>query len=168
MKLWKDMNCNEQCELKAAYAAGKTIQSLGHHSGEWRSILGKSGPSWLDNYAYRVKPEAKSAEMKLWRDLTDTEKGALLLAYHKGKVIQFFSRGYGVWVDCADLNGPAWAGDDTYRVKPEPTMVELTGACYSYGWVMDTHKDKWCSHVITFNLIDGEPDCRSVKMEKLK
>jgi hypothetical protein len=106
--------------------------------------------------------------MKPWKYLTDTEKGALLLAYHEGKVIQFYSRAYCQWLDCTSTGSPAWAGDDTYRVKPEPVVVELTGACYSYGWVIDSHKDKWCSHKVTFNLVDGEPDCSSVKMEKLK
>lgn len=64
----------------------------------------------------------------LWRDMTDAEKGALLLAHHQGKVIEWngVSEKKGEWIgwdecdeDClwdGGFDGHGFA----YRIKPEP------------------------------------------------
>ena len=54
-----------------------------------------------------------------------------------------------------------------YRIAPELKVetVTLTTA-KAYDW-LSVRESKCGSHRITFNLIDGEPDCTSVKMEKL-
>ena len=97
----------------------------------------------------------------LWRDMTPEQKGALLMAHHEGKVIETFYAGK--WKVCQ----PEWVDECAYRVRTEPRRetVVLHGA--GYEW---TQADLPCeddTHRITFDLLDGEPDCASIKMEKL-
>jgi len=103
---------------------------------------------------------------KMWGEMTDEEKGALLLAAHEGKKIEFFVPGAcGVkWVPAR----PNWKATCAYRVRPE--RKRETVIVYS-GWVehgvWSQTEDFNDTHRITFDLVDGEPDCDSVKMEKL-
>lgn len=64
-----------------------------------------------------------------------------------------------------------WSSDRAYRVKPASKVVTVTlyggreGDTAEYGFyeigaVVQSHR-------ITFNLIDGKPDCASIKMEEL-
>jgi hypothetical protein len=97
---------------------------------------------------------------KLWRDMTPEEKGALLLAKHEGKVIEcYFLSG---WVEC----NPEWYENFAYRVRPEPNRETVT-----YTWEEDvlavSSLNMEGTHRITFDLIDGKPDCDSIKMEEL-
>ena len=85
---------------------------------------------------------------KLWRDMTPEEKGALLLAHHEGKVIEA-NEGDG-WFDAH----PYWAPNSAYRVRPEPKR-EVAKLYAQPGYR------------ITFDLVDGEPDCASIKMERI-
>jgi len=105
-------------------------------------------------------------EMKLWQDMTPEQKGALLLAYHEGKVIEYLYAGQ--WVAAIR---PYWCRGSAYRVKPEPVVKtkELFGG-YSaefdnIGFFQNRYKD--AAHKITFNVVDGEIDVTSIKMEKL-
>lgn len=100
---------------------------------------------------------------KLWRDMTPEEKGALLLAHHEGKTIELFIGDDG-WSACS----PYWADDVAYRVKPEPVVETISiysvrPCCGLFG----PDRDSDDTHRITFDVIDGVPDCASVKMEKL-
>ena len=82
--------------------------------------------------------------MKTWSELSDIEKGALLLAHHQGKTIQYL-RNYVGWIDVVK---PSFAANRRYRVKP---VVDLRSIPYK-------------GYTITFKLIDGVPDCNSVRM----
>lgn len=103
-----------------------------------------------------------SDKTKLWRDMTAEEKGALLLAVHDGGQLQY--KHNLDWQNCNDV----FSGNYAYRIKPDPKVetVTITGGdgsgfgFYQNGGVNNTHR-------ITFNLIDGKPDCASVKMEEL-
>lgn len=177
MKLWKDMSHADKEGLKAAHHRGWTIQFFSLMGREWDDC-GAAGPSWLDNYAYRVKPETKEETMKLWKDMTACEKGALLLAYHEKKVIEYRSTWDDNWYSATKGGGLTlgWHDDNYYyRVKPEPVVTEVVrygqvcdgvepwGGGFAYSMVQgrkDTHK-------ITFNLVYGVPDCNSIKMIKL-
>jgi hypothetical protein len=85
-----------------------------------------------------------------------------------GGAVQIFSDGG--WTDW--LN-PMWTPSMTYRVKPTPpapkveTVTLLT--CAEYNWVpyREHHCGNLSTHRITFDLIDGEPDCASIRMVKL-
>ena len=84
--------------------------------------------------------------MKTWSELSDIEKGALLLAHHQGKTIQYL-RNYVGWIDVVK---PSFAANRRYRVKP--VVVTRTLAYENYR--------------VKFEIIDGVPDCNSVRMEK--
>jgi hypothetical protein len=68
------------------------------------------------------------------------------------------------WKDCPR---PAWLEGQAYRVKPAPiretvTLIGNVNSGFDYsGWTTNTHR-------IQFDLIDGKPDCASIKMEPLE
>jgi len=106
----------------------------------------------------------------LWRDMTDAEKGALLLAHHEGKVIE-------VWVvdHHASWWGEKavsyWRDDLAYRVRPEPKRET------AYLWASFPDGIK---AIGTIELLEGEPQkssirlsgeqpvCDSIRMEPVK
>ena len=69
--------------------------------------------------------EFLNEDKRSWKDLTDEEKGKLLLAFHEGKVIQEWSE-YDWFDDCLS---PVWA-DGIWRIKPEP--VKQVHWCNDY------------------------------------
>ena len=119
---------------------------------------------WVDHYHVFDRSDFRP---KIWRDMTSEEKGALLLAEHEGKVIECWN----VEEWCA-IDVPYWFDDCAYRVRPEPERETVfMGICqerdkhwiassYSYPSVGHTHR-------ITFDLVDGKPDCASIKMERI-
>ena len=66
----------------------------------------------------------------LWRDMTQEEKGALLLAHHEGKVIEFWANSIDKWVD----HHPTWSDRLSYRIKPEPKVETSEGTCWAYHY----------------------------------
>ena len=105
-----------------------------------------------ENMLFRIISRASDTP-KLWRDMTDEEKGALLLAHHEGKVIE--SHHGDMWRHSIT---PAWFGDSAYRVKPEPNTQVVH--------LMNFH-ELAKGHAIVFSVIDGTPDCTSIRMEAL-
>jgi hypothetical protein len=64
---------------------------------------------------------------KTWGEMTDAEKGALLLAHHEGKLIEFFYK-----QDWFANSTSWWDSNTAYRVRPEPTYLPLeAGRKYS-------------------------------------
>jgi hypothetical protein len=61
---------------------------------------------------------------------------------------------------------PLWTVTATYRVKPA-LRVEKVGGYYSRSHGLLHFRANECTHKITFDLIDGEPDCASIRMVKL-
>ena len=99
----------------------------------------------------------------LWRDLSDAEKGALLLARHEGKLIEYFNPTHKSWHE--PLAG--WVSFDdmgAYRIEPRVVKRMWTGTVEAGFGGTDDLND---THMITFNTIDGEPDLLSIKMEKI-
>ena len=95
--------------------------------------------------------------------MTPEEKGALLLAAHEGKVIEYKGPSSD-WT----VGTPFWAESHAYRIKPEPKVEAVTVYMKlncNGNWIGT--ESKHCTHkaYVTFNLIDGKPDCASVKME---
>lgn len=103
-----------------------------------------------------------TAQPTIWRDMTDAEKGALLLAAHDGKVIECIGAGLGSWSPC----DPQWRGDRAYRVKPEPVRETVSGWWNGKNF-HNTANYADRTHRITFDTIDGEPDCSTIKMERI-
>jgi hypothetical protein len=136
---------------------------------------GNGDKHYLSDY-----PETISAEIgglyeepkypTLWCDMTPEEKGALLLAHHEGKEIELFNeRGLCAWMSHIHPE-EFWLDEYAYRIKPEPKVEVVVlendrNGGRSFYEDSGTHKN---THRITFNLIDGEPDCDSIKMEKVQ
>lgn len=99
-------------------------------------------------------------------EMTDAEKGALLLAHRSGEV-EYLGEASGVWQ--SKTRHIALNDSSIYRVSPEPKCETVTmhGRINSaWYWIFyDSDKDARSTHRITFTTIDGKPDCSSVKME---
>jgi hypothetical protein len=114
---------------------------------------------------FRLIPRA-THEPKTWAEMTPEEKGALLLAHHEGADIE-------VWVVDHDFSGwlparkPRWHDCLCYRVRPEPVRGVVTMAGYIDRGYFHVRSGVNDTHRITFDLIDGEPDCDSIKMERI-
>ena len=113
----------------------------------------RNGPQTSSFSTFRIISRA-TPQPKLWRDMTAEEKGALLLAAYEGKEVQCH---YGVkgWLR---RSFEVFADGNAYRIKPEP-KVETVALCWRHD--VGTVKNK----IGTINLIDGKPDCASIKME---
>jgi len=99
-----------------------------------------------------------------WRDMTPDVKGALLLAHHEGKVIE--SKYYDGW---AHIILVLWLDTEAYRVRP-PEPKRETVAIEGYVTSNDDYVSSGttgATHRITFDVIDGKPDCASIRMEEL-
>ena len=87
----------------------------------------------------------------IFRDMTDAEKGALLLAAHGGAVIEYYSDKNMEWV-C--VGKPSWVSGKAYRIKPEPTTetVKYTGGLHFGGRTLSTRE-----YEITMDFMDNKP-----------
>ena len=109
------------------------------------------------------------SDFKTWGEMTSDEKGALLLADHEGRDIEGFDLKSWSWC----LVNPEWDEDGIYRVKTAPKIetVTLHGWGTLQQWLRDGDltvvSDSHGKYAITFNTIDGEPDCTSIRMKKL-
>jgi len=119
--------------------------------------------NWDCSKYFRIVSRAEEPP-KLWRDMTPEEKGALLLAHYEGKQIEV-NRGPFECGEWREDHYPEWMHNYAYRIKPKPKVetVNLYSNDCAYGRLIEAMR----GHRITFNLIDGKPDCTSIKMEKL-
>ena len=79
--------------------------------GEIETINEFGKQPYRDDYfghKFRIVSQA-SDKQKLWRDMTNAEKGALLLAYHEGKVLEGRNESWpsDKWVE---VRVPSWGG----------------------------------------------------------
>ena len=131
----------------------------------------KDGTSFFAVYdkrfgrTYRIVSRAGD-KTKIFDEMTDAEQGALLLAKHRGEVIQVLSADHG-WQDCRDAR---FIGEFVYRVKPKDEVkdhkVYIKKNCLGEWVTMHGGHDK-ATHEVTFNEIDGEIDCASAVLVKL-
>ena len=129
-------------------------------------------PDWpyCDDADFRLISRA-APEPKTWGEMTPDEKGACALALIEGR-LQYSdynsSVGYpGGW---NDKNNMTFFDDTYYRIKPEPVVEEVEiygGNGYGLGYEFNRNITADNTHRITFNTIDGKPDCSSVKMEEV-
>lgn len=129
----------------------------------WEVVVTDGWQNWSDANLPHWRIKSRAAP-KLWRDMTPEEKGALLLAAHEGKVIENRNE----TVEWGVVAYPAWYDDVSYRIKLEPKVyaVEFTGHIDAGMFFRGLNSVKPQVR-ITFNLIDGKPDCASVKMDEL-
>lgn len=141
------------------------------------TLMGGDGGEWyMDAETYEVLESDTQNTPTLWKDMTPEEKGALLLAHHEGKTIE--------WNGTSSLTGE-WTGwepcsqdclwDDyfhgtgfAYRIAPEPPKpVVETVTQMMYCDNCQPHTSDHMSnptHYITFDTIDGTPQCDTIKM----
>jgi len=136
-----------------------------HSNGNVEATLDGSGEDIKWFVSAKCFDEYTPETPTLWRDMTDAEKGALLLANHEGKVIEF-NNGSDPWIT---LSGDFdWMRQHAYRIKPEPKVKAVTRHAGSENiWTWTLIRGGADTHRITFNTIDGKPDCDSIKMELL-
>lgn len=97
-----------------------------------------------------------------WNQLSDQQKGALLLQHHQDGVIWFNQVGrQGDW---KKTDVPSWLWSLVYRAKLEP-VVTTEVVYYDPTHGFSNNEDYPYKIVITRH--DGEPDVNSIKMEKL-
>lgn len=110
---------------------------------------------------------------KTFGEMSDAEKGALLLSKLNGVDVQYSSlnksAGHpGGW---QDQGGRWFFVDDTYyRIKPESVVreVALTGKVAQKWIFTDTEAYDTDTYRITFTTTDGKPDLDSIKMEEIE
>ena len=135
-----------------------------YSDGELEATVDGSGSDYAWFMAGGCFDEYTPETPTLWGDMTDAEKGALLLAYHeKPGSVQF-------WIldEWVTLRGLGWLDNYAYRIKPESKVeavtLYLSRRCHGANEEPDHGYD---TNKITFNTIDGKPDCDSIKMEVL-
>jgi hypothetical protein len=136
-----------------------------HLIGEYGKVIDYSF-HWNTCKEFRIVSRA-TENPKLWRDMTDAEKGALLLAWHRREEIEMLFCS-GEWVTVT----PQWAPNRAYRIRPEPNREKVTlrynQSLLRYSiWMTPDDAIPKNMPDITFDLIDGKPDLASVKMEEL-
>ena len=96
---------------------------------------------------------------KTWGEMSDAEKGALLLAQFKGETVQyrFFPQAQGC-TGWRDVNEPMFNSQHAYRIKPEPKIETVTLGVAQHGskWTQFTAVEDG-THRITFTTTDGKP-----------
>ena len=92
-------------------------------------------------------------EQVAWREMDDTEKGALLLARHEGKTIERCVNDE--WVSYQGSIEP----DGAYRIKPEPIVAYRTMFCTSDGYEWSDICLAAHARSVDFPLVDGKIPC---------
>jgi len=131
----------------------------------WKS----NGESFSLNSDYDIKPERVVETVKLdgfthnrewffreydapktWAEMSDAEKGALLLAYHEKQQIQYFDSDHSEWVRAFP---PVWSEQTTYRIKPGPIVETVKRS---------VHGKEFMGYV-AIDLRDGKPDWSTIR-----
>lgn len=97
-------------------------------------------------------------EAKLWGALTNAEKGALLLAAHEGKKIEFCAKS-GVWTRVWRNCIPNWSDKIAYRISPEPVVENITlyGGYDGKFEYFDSEPAPKDTRKLTLPMKEGEP-----------
>ncbi len=134
-------------------------------------IWGKRGScdNWIDETCpyCTIVSRAEPDTPKTWGEMSDAEKGALLLGAFNKFVIEWHSPPTGNWCECGNVIIGNFADGIAYRIKPPSPVretVTLTGIAPTFFNASHSGCD---THSITFTTIDGKPDCASIKMEAI-
>ncbi len=136
----------------------------GAYSGQIDAELSGFGGGIFDDEVFRLISRASDTP-KTWGEMTDAEKGELLLSHHEGKVIEWFHPNNPEWDVCPD-DRCLWDNGFAYRIKPEPKRETVTlwwePSCVAGRLYYDD-----ATHRITFDTLNGEPVLDSIRMEKI-
>jgi hypothetical protein len=167
-----------------------TKDALPHRAGKFGRVTRPQGKSSIfvlwdgadqDHFVHkneivRIEEEPMynvTHEPKLWGDMTPEEKGALLLGWHEGKVIEVFGL---LYPDMWGEDDPCFYEDCAYRIKPEPERETLTAKlCINNTGISLHMRPSYRAHhygedaafyfTLTFDTIDGKLDPSSIKIE---
>lgn len=118
-------------------------------------------PILYDEWVFRIVSRAAQP----FNTLTAEEKGALMLANHEGKIIEMSLDGGLTWERSYT---PLWIGGACYRVRADVTEWVSIRSSYPFaGWVSEEYGNIDDTHRITFQTVNGKPDCNSIRMEEL-
>jgi hypothetical protein len=157
-KTLRELNVQLGDVVRNRYETEVTISRFTAHA-----AIDTDGFHWqLHNPIWRIVSRASDTP-KLLRDMTDAEIGALVRAHHEGKVIERRNT-RGEWIE---EKCPKWFADRAYRVRPEPKRETVTVHWGSWGFTLGHGPSSRATHRITFDLVDGEPDPNSIKMEEI-
>ncbi len=97
---------------------------------------------------------------KTWGEMTDAEKGALLLGAFSGSVIEYWGPGLGEWLECGSVIISNFADVHAYRIRVAPVKgavtIDVVGS--SGGkWYTPGTLGSPSTHDITFPTTDGTP-----------
>lgn len=156
--VWQFLPTKEKNRILAAYADGKTIEWL--CQSEWVECI---KPIWSNTVAYRIKP---TTDPITFENLSDAEKGALLLAEHNGEIVQIYSERHKEgWTKKS--NRFMFNNHHQYRIKPAPKKTTIYFRKMECGvWTATGYK--FAEYTLTFDEVDGVPITSSVKMEEVK
>jgi len=139
-----------------------------------RYYTGEEGAGILRTDAVWLMVSRAPKAPTIWRDMTADEKVALYEARSAGKTVQLRLPPYGGWTDC--VKGSKFVDEFAFRIKPEPKRERVRMWACGYGgnhrargFTTSELRDSFDrrKYEITFDLVDGVPDCASVKMEKI-
>lgn len=136
---------------------------------------------------------SEEATPRTWGEMTDSEKGnipqhyrddptnplqfpfvemsrigqgALLLAAYEGKDIVQLAGSHWLF----KIKHHPWKADTAYRTRPEPkreTVTLIGGETNGWGFYQSEKMPIDKRFRITFDTLDGKPDCTTIKMEEL-
>ena len=158
LKAGDTVECVENCVPKLVGAIG-VIDIEGVFSGDV-----KLNPTFDETFGRKFRIVSRADDKpKIWDDMTDVEKGALLLHKHEGGDVEVSLFGNSKWRLFGD---PSFTGCHAYRIKPEP-VVETVVSYGDAGGNFITNKVNSDTHKLTYTTTNGVIDCDSVKMEVL-
>lgn len=150
--------------------------------GRHMTVRDDGGVSFLDRYGqqdgfgvycshrFRVISSAQPTPT-LWRNMTPEQKGAMLLAAHERKVIEYIHACSSGWHAVDWKRETIWYNDTAYRIRPEPKRETVTmhtdGKSVEVWDFFSIPTVTNATNRITFTTIDGVPDCASVKMDAI-
>lgn len=154
-----DFTCFGICGSESPFAGEYRLRGDAYGSGIFNGLDGV----WKVVSRANETKEEEAMEYLTWDQMTSEEKGSLLLDSHEGKIIEYYSNLTCSWTVAPN---PLFSSGNMYRVKPEPKVETITlyGNPPIFGSGPQIKSD---THKITFDTLDGEPDCNSVKMEKI-
>ena len=146
-----------------------TIQC--YEGGHWYSTKQRvgGGATLRDCAVFTIVSRANEPDKpKTWGEMTTGEQNVIAGHHARGGVVEYFNPGEAQWYG---IGTPGWKPHYSYRVRIEPVRetvtltaiipgIPLIAFCNDGRNVKDTHR-------ITFDSIDGKPDCNSIRMDTL-
>lgn len=125
---------------------------------------GSDGFSGKNAHTWKIFSRASDTP-KTWGGMTDAEKGALLLAELRGETIESSHNRGKKW---KDKPNKLWHERHSYRIKSEPKRETVAFRGHIDAGIFFRGINSVKPQVrISFDMIDGEPDTDTIRMERI-